>query len=107
MSSLLARRLPTKSLKIAAKAANIGKVVEKIAPSLAGFPALTEECRALFEPIDYVVFQGLRKGVVDSLQFVDVKSGNAKLTTRQKEIRDAVEDGKVRLVVRKLPGVKP
>ncbi len=101
----LARRMKAakEKPKIAAKAANIGKVVEKIAPSLSGFPANPEDCRTLFEPIDYVVFQGLKKGAVEALFFVDVKSGNAKLTDRQKEIRRTVEDGKVSLEVHAMP----
>ena len=101
------KRAATEKPKIAAKAANIGKVVEKIAPSLVGFPASPEDCRTLFEPIDYVVFQGLRKGSVEALFFVDVKSGNAQLTARQKEIRRTVEDGKVSLEVHAVPGDEP
>jgi predicted Holliday junction resolvase-like endonuclease len=93
--------------KIAAKAANIGKTVEKIAPSLAGFPARAEECRALFEPIDYVVFKGLRTGKVEALLFVDVKSGGAQLAPKQRQIKAAVEGGKVSLVVKSLPEERP
>jgi predicted Holliday junction resolvase-like endonuclease len=68
-----------------------GKVLEKIAPSLPGFPVSSADCRALFEPIDYVIFKGLAaKGKVDALIFVDVKSGNARLASDQREIRKLV-----------------
>ena len=85
--------------KVIAAAVNIGKVVEKIAPSLPGFPVRSDECRSLFEPIDYVVFHGLSKGEVEALEFVDVKSGRGRLNRSQKEIRAAVEAGRVSLFV--------
>ncbi len=76
----------------------IGKVVEKIAPSLPGFPAASSDCRSLFEPIDYIVFEGLsERGEINSLAFVDVKSGKGTLTDVQKQIREVVEAGKVSL----------
>jgi len=77
-----------------------GKVMEKIAPSLPGFPVAPGDCRALFEPIDYVVFKGLTaKSEVDALLFVDVKSGNARLGSDQRQIKKVVESGKVRLKI--------
>lgn len=85
---------------IIAESAGFGKVLEKIAPSLPGFPAVSSDCRALFEPIDYVVFNGLTAtGRVKSLTFVDVKTGRSGLTSTQCEVRDLVECGKVRLIV--------
>ena len=90
----------------AAEAVNLGKVVEKIAPSLPGFPVRSADCRTLFEPIDYVVFHGLSvKREIDALTFVDVKSGKAALTKMQSQVRDLVECGKVSLVVADRPRV--
>ena|ERR1043165_3801552 len=77
-----------------------GKVLEKIAPSLPGFPVRYADCRALFEPIDYVVFKGLAaKDQVDAILFVDVKSGTGRLGEDQRQIRKLVESKKVRLRV--------
>lgn len=85
---------------IGAESGIIGKVVEKIAPSLPGFPVASADCRSLFEPIDYIVFEGLSEhGEIDSLAFVDVKSGKGTLTKDQKQIREVVEAGKVSLRV--------
>lgn len=85
---------------ISAVSSITGKVLEKIAPSLPGFPVMSADCRALFEPIDYVVFNGLAaKGKVDALFFVDVKSGNAPLGKSQRQIRQLVESEKVRLKI--------
>jgi predicted Holliday junction resolvase-like endonuclease len=86
--------------RIAAESINIGKVVEKIAPSLPGFPVRVGDCRALFEPIDYVVFQGLStSGRVDAVLFVDVKSGKARLSETQAQVRTAIERGRVSLLI--------
>ena len=101
---LKASRLAAKTKpQLAAESVRIGKVVEKIAPSLPGFPLASCDCRALFEPIDYVEFKGLSLGGrVDALIFVDVKSGHARLKPSQRQIRDAVEGGRVHLLVTEL-----
>ena len=93
--------------RIAAEAVNIGKVVEKICPSLPGFPVASGDCRSLLEPIDYVVFRGLSaRGRVDSLVFVDVKSGNGRLSNVQTQVKNLVECGKVKFIVAERPEVK-
>jgi predicted Holliday junction resolvase-like endonuclease len=84
----------------AAESVNIGKVVEKIATTLQGFPAAPADCRSLFEPIDLIVFDGLAKsGRVDAIRFVEVKSGGSKLNDHQKQIRDAIQEGRVEFAV--------
>ncbi len=86
--------------EIGAHSSKLGKVLEKIAPSLPGFPVASADCRALFEPIDYVVFKGLSaKGAVDCIVFVDVKTGKGKLTGEQPQIRRLVLSKKIKLTV--------
>ena len=47
-------------------------------------------------PIDYIIFDGLRKkGKVERLFFVDIKSGKALLSKTQKQIKEIVESKKV------------
>lgn len=94
------RKLSRSRPEQGARSVSIGKVVEKIAPSLPGFPVSPRDCRSLFEPIDYIVFNGLSvRGEVDSLTFVDVKSGNADLNAHQRQIKRLVECGEVRFTV--------
>jgi predicted Holliday junction resolvase-like endonuclease len=63
---------------------------------LKGFKLDPNDCRSLFDPIDYVVFNGLSKtGKVDSIVFMDVKSGEARLSKKQKAIQNLVEASKV------------
>jgi predicted Holliday junction resolvase-like endonuclease len=77
--------------KLTAHAVNLGKMIEKIVPSFSTFSYAVGECRALYEPIDYIVFSGLSKGRVESITFVDVKSGGSRLNQCQRSIKQAVE----------------
>jgi predicted Holliday junction resolvase-like endonuclease len=92
----LAKKAIPKTSQVTAQAVNIGYILERIAPVLDAFRFEHNDCRALFDPIDYIVFQGLRaKGKVDAITFVDIKTGAAQLTGKQKQIRDLVNEGRV------------
>lgn len=73
----------------------LGKTVEKVVPALPGFPYARHDCRAIFDPIDYVAFVGLGEGVVSRVDFLDIKTGNARLSQVQRAIKESIEDGKV------------
>jgi predicted Holliday junction resolvase-like endonuclease len=74
----------------------LGLVLEKIVTGWNGFPHEPHDCRSLFEPIDYVAFDGLtEKAAVEQVAFLDVKSGDAKLNKHQRLVRDAIKDGRV------------
>lgn len=95
-----ARERMTKRAANTSFAVNLGKIVEKIVPSFSSFSYEAGDCRALFEPIDYLIFSGLSNNrQVESLHFVDVKSGGAGLTKKQKEIKSVVESGSVKFSV--------
>ncbi len=83
--------------EVATRAISVGKIIEKVAPAIKGFKYDRRDCRALFEPIDYIVFDGLARnnGGVESLLFVDIKTGGSGLNKHQKQIKSAVESGKV------------
>jgi len=84
------------SSQTSAKSVNIGLVLERIAPCFKTFPFDKNDCRSLFDPIDYVVFEGLsKKGSVDRIVFVDIKTGKSRLTGKQPEIRNLVERKRV------------
>jgi predicted Holliday junction resolvase-like endonuclease len=87
-----------------AGAVNLGNILERVAPALATFPVRLSECRSLFDPIDYVAFPGAERGVIDAIEFVELKSGASRLTNRQKQVRDAVERGDVGLATYKSEG---
>jgi len=82
--------------EIGSTAVNIGFILERIAPCMKDFCFERNDCRSLFDPIDYLIFEGLTsKGSVSKILFVDIKTGKAPLTKKQREIRDLVEDKKV------------
>ncbi len=81
----------------ATRTVNIGKIIEKVAPAIKGFKFNRRDSRFMNEPIDYLIFNGLTDngGLIDSIYFVDIKTGNAGLNFNQRQIRDAVQKGKV------------
>lgn len=82
--------------EVGAKSVNIGFILERIAPSLKDFKFIRNDCRSLFDPIDYIIFEGLsKKGAVTKLLFMDIKTGKARLKQVQKEIKDRIERKKV------------
>ena len=80
------------------KTVNIGFILERLAPALNGFRFDKNDCRSLFDPIDYVIFEGLNKtGKVQRIIFTDIKTGDARLKKMQKAIKQAVENKKIEL----------
>ncbi len=82
--------------QVGAKAVNIGFILERLAPAMQGFRFERNDCRSLFDPIDYVIFEGLsEKGVVSKILFSDIKTRSAKLSNKQKVIKTLVEKKKI------------
>ena len=89
------KKLVTEKSAITAEAVNIGKSLEKILPTLKDFRWEPSDSRFLGNPIDLLTFNGLSRGKVDSISFIEVKSGNAHLNGHQKSIKKAIEDKNV------------
>jgi predicted Holliday junction resolvase-like endonuclease len=78
------------------RAALLGSLMEQVGPLLPGFNYDLNDLRALWDPIDFVAFKGIgvnRK--VDSITFIDIKTGESRLKPVQKTIKEAVEAGNV------------
>ena len=76
-----------------------GQVAEQIAPFLPNFPANPSDARFIGKPVDFIVFSGLSETEkIDEILFVEVKTGKSALNEREKEVKKAVEKGKVRYV---------
>jgi predicted Holliday junction resolvase-like endonuclease len=74
-----------------------GKTSEQLVPFLPDFPFDPRDARFLGSPVDLVVFDGLSGGDLREIVFVEVKTGpSAVLSTRERRIRNAVDDGRVR-----------
>jgi predicted Holliday junction resolvase-like endonuclease len=90
-------QIPMRS-ELGAKAVNIGFILERLAPSMSGFRYARNDCRSLFDPIDYVIFEGLSEsGVVKNIVFSDIKTGAAILKPHQREIRSLIQSCRVEL----------
>jgi predicted Holliday junction resolvase-like endonuclease len=73
------------------QAITAGKVHEQLLPYLPDFPYNPKDVRFLGSPTDLVVFDGLAEGLVRRVVFLEVKTGGAGLTSRERSVRDAVE----------------
>jgi predicted Holliday junction resolvase-like endonuclease len=75
-----------------------GLIAEQMAPFLEGFPYDPRSAVFLGKPLDFVVFDE------EGIHFVEVKSGNAQLTTKQRMLRDLINDKKVTFEVYSIKG---
>lgn len=72
-----------------------GRVAENVAPFLPSFPFNPKDARFLGNPVDFIVFHGLDSGDLEEIVFLEMKSQGARVTSRQKQIRDAIYGGRV------------
>ena len=73
-----------------------GYFSEQLAPYLPDFKYLPTECRFVGKPIDFLVFKGMDNKNIEEVIFVEVKSGNAKLSPTERKLKQAIKDKKVR-----------
>jgi predicted Holliday junction resolvase-like endonuclease len=67
----------------------LGNIAEKLAPFLDYFSFDPECAHFLGQPIDYVVFED------DLITFVEIKSGKSQLSSKQRHIRDLINNKQV------------
>ena len=74
-----------------------GKVYEHIVPLLPEFAERFDPADARFvgNPIDYVVFDGLCEGDLRRVMLVEVKTGGGRLNENERQVRAAIEEGRV------------
>jgi predicted Holliday junction resolvase-like endonuclease len=72
----------------------VGRVVESIAPLLDDFPVDIQKpgtsLQFIGQPIDFIYFDP-----DEGITFIEVKSGNSKLSESQKKLKKLVEEGQV------------
>jgi predicted Holliday junction resolvase-like endonuclease len=75
----------------------IGKVTEHLVPYMAEFTFNPKDVRFVGSPIDLIIFNGMDNDDIQDIVFVEVKTGDsASLSRRQRQIRNAVQAGKVK-----------
>jgi predicted Holliday junction resolvase-like endonuclease len=89
-------------------AVTAGKVHEQLVPYLPEFGFNPKDARFLGSPVDLVIFDGLAEGVVRRVVFLEVKTGGAALSARERQVRDIIEAREVAWVelrlTRTIPG---
>jgi len=72
-------------------AVTAGKVHEQLVPYLPEFGFNPKDARFLGSPVDLVVFDGLAAGDVKRVVFLEVKTGGAPLTARERQVREVID----------------
>jgi predicted Holliday junction resolvase-like endonuclease len=85
-----------------ARAGQLGKTLEKVVPMFPRFGHHPYDVRPIFDPIDFVVFDGYFQGKVTDITFVEFKTGQSRLSGVQESIRETVERKRVRFELRRL-----
>jgi hypothetical protein len=67
----------------------LGQISENLAPFLKEFKYNPKKCHFLGNPIDYIIFEE------DKVIFLEIKSGESRLSDTQKNIRKLIKEGKV------------
>jgi predicted Holliday junction resolvase-like endonuclease len=80
-----------------------GQFSEQLAPFLPDFNFSPTECKFLGKPIDFIAFKGLDKKEIEEITFVEVKSGNSKLTPTEKKLKEAIQNKKVKWEEYRIP----
>lgn len=88
-------KLATERAEKTAMTVNIGKKIEVVLPTMSDFKWKLADCRFLGDPIDFITFNGFSMNYINSLSFIEVKSGAARLNDHQKAVKEAIEDKKV------------
>lgn len=68
----------------------LGHVHEKITPLLPNFPYSYKDLVFLWKGVDYIVFDGLSKGNLKEIVFLEIKSGVSQLNRNEQMVRDCL-----------------
>jgi len=81
-----------------------GQMAEQMAPFLPDFPCNPADVRFVGKPVDFVAFPGaVNNEPIEEVLLIEVKSGSSVLSEREKEIKRAVQKGKVRYIEYRIP----
>lgn len=84
-----------KDSKFRSSAVNWGKSIEHFVPFMSKFPVPPEDVVFLGMPIDYVGFTDTESSKKCKVHFIEVKSGVSFMSTKQKNIKKAIEEGRI------------
>lgn len=73
----------------------LGKLWEQVSPFIPKFPFKPSDMKFLGAPIDFVIFDGMGEKDIKKVVFLEVKSGDSRLNSQEKRLKEIIEDGKV------------
>ena len=90
-------KLPQQRKEAIAKSRAVlsGQFSEQLAPFLPRFDYAPTECKFIGKPIDFLVFKGLDEKDISEVVFVEVKSGESRLSPVEKNLKKAIEEKRV------------
>ena len=74
----------------------VGKITEHFIPYLPDFPYNPQDARFMGAPIDFIVFDGMSEGELKEVVLVEIKTNKGSLNKRERQLRDAVNEGRVK-----------
>jgi len=80
-----------------------GQFSEQLAPYLPDFPYEPTEARFIGKPVDFIVFKGMYEKKINEVVFVEVKSGQSKLSEVEKNLKSVIENKNVSWYEYKVP----
>ncbi|MBI2145023.1 hypothetical protein HYU18_01735 [Candidatus Woesearchaeota archaeon] len=73
----------------------LGKLWEQVSPYLPKFPFRPSDMKFLGSPIDFIIFDGASENDIKQVIFLEVKTGDSRLSIQEKKLKHAIESGKV------------
>lgn len=80
-----------------------GQIGEQLAPFFPEFPCEPSDARFIGKPVDFVAFPGASEGLPREVVFIEVKTGDARLSASERALKQAIRAGRVRWVEYRLP----
>jgi predicted Holliday junction resolvase-like endonuclease len=80
-----------------------GQFSEQLAPFLPNFKYSPTEARFVGKPVDFLVFKGMDEKNIQEVVFVEVKSGKAKLSEQEKNLKETIQNKRVRWEEYRIP----
>ena len=91
---LYAKKFYNKNLRILISTTQLIKI-EHYVPFMENFPVDPKDAKFFGKPIDYVAFVDANSKKKCSIHFIEVKSGQSNLNSRQSNIKDAILEGRI------------
>lgn len=84
----------------------LGELYEKILPALPDFPYAPKDMLFVWKGCDYIIFDGLSEGRLREIIFLELKSGNARLTQNEAAIKYILDHKKVRFTEYRIDSIR-